>query len=84
MGGRIIFELLSCNASDASRKEKYVRVNINDGVTALPDCQSGPGSSCPLEEFAARTKRRGEEVGVFGEICGLEEGAAERITFLHQ
>lgn len=87
MGGRIIFELLACRAApggDVQPGEKYVRVNINDGITALPDCHNGPGMSCPLGEFAARTQRRGAQVGDFGELCGLEEGAAERITFLHQ
>lgn len=84
MGGRIIFELLSCNASNDSPKGQYVRVNINDGITALPDCQSGPGKSCPLADFAARTKKKGEDAGDFGELCGLDEGAADRITFLHQ
>ena len=84
MGGRIIFELLSCKVDKPSKAEKFVRLNINDGITALPDCQSGPGKSCPLEQFAARTKRKGDEVGDFREVCGLDEGKAERITFLHQ
>jgi acid phosphatase len=86
MGGRVIFELLSCAAGRglASQREKFVRLNVNDGITALPDCQSGPGKSCPLAEFAARTKRRGHEVGDFRALCGLGEDAADRITFLHQ
>jgi acid phosphatase len=84
MGGRIIFELLSCRAKNTPGLAKFVRLNINDGITAIPDCQSGPGRSCPLAQFAARTRRKGEEVGEFGKLCGLEDGAAERITFLHQ
>ncbi|KAF1944215.1 phosphoglycerate mutase-like protein [Clathrospora elynae] len=84
MGGRIIFELLSCNTSVYTGPEKFVRLNINDGITAIPDCHSGPGKTCPLAEFAARTKKKGEEVGDFRELCGLDEDAAERITFLHQ
>ncbi|KAL5118222.1 hypothetical protein ACEQ8H_003894 [Pleosporales sp. CAS-2024a] len=86
MGGRIIFELLSCHDAEnaAPRPAKYVRLNINDGITAIPDCQSGPGRSCPLQQFAARTRKKGQESGNFGSLCGLEEGAAERITFLHQ
>ncbi|KAH7398688.1 3-phytase B precursor [Phaeosphaeria sp. MPI-PUGE-AT-0046c] len=84
MGGRIIFELLSCHGTGTSRPEKFVRLNINDGITALPDCQSGPGKSCPLSRFAERTKKKGEEVGDFKELCGLDEDAAGRITFLHQ
>ncbi|KAH8717101.1 histidine phosphatase superfamily [Phaeosphaeriaceae sp. PMI808] len=84
MGGRIIFELLSCRTKDSPEPDKFVRLNINDGITAIPDCQSGPGQSCPLKQFAARTKRKGEEVGDFKELCGLSEDAADKITFLHQ
>jgi acid phosphatase len=84
MGGRIILELLSCNTSSSSEPEKFVKLNINDGITSIPDCNSGPGQSCPLAHFAARTKRKGEEVGDFNKLCGLSEDAAERITFLHQ
>jgi acid phosphatase len=84
MGGRIIFELLSCRADAQAIPEKFVRLNINDGITAIPDCDSGPGNSCPLAEFAARTKKKGEEVGDFRELCGLDEDAAGRITFLDQ
>jgi hypothetical protein len=84
MGGRIIFELLSCSTEKSSQDEKFVRLNINDGITAIPDCDNGPGKSCPLAEFVARTKRKGEEVGDFRELCGLSADAAERITFLRQ
>ncbi|KAF2830200.1 phosphoglycerate mutase-like protein [Ophiobolus disseminans] len=84
MGGRIIFELLSCRKKGVDGEEKFVRLNINDGITALPDCQSGPGRSCPLGQFAARTKRRGEEVGDFRQLCGVDADQAEGITFLHQ
>ncbi|KAF5846803.1 hypothetical protein GGP41_004908 [Bipolaris sorokiniana] len=86
MGGRIVFELLSCRtgSGDDSPREKFVRLNINDGITALPDCHSGPGKSCPLHEFAERTKRKGEEVQGFKDLCGLSDDAAKRITFLSQ
>lgn len=86
MGGRIIFELLSCKTSNNDRdpRERFVRLNINDGITALPDCHNGPGKSCPLEEFAQRTKRKGEELQDFRALCRLDDDAAERITFLKQ
>lgn len=80
MGGRVILELLSCK----QQPDKFVRLNINDGITQIPDCHSGPGHSCPLADFIARTARKGDEAGDFKELCGLEDGAAERITFLHQ
>ncbi|KAF2177173.1 phosphoglycerate mutase-like protein [Zopfia rhizophila CBS 207.26] len=87
MGGRIIFELLSCSIKHnygRTTHDHYVRVNINDGITAIPRCENGPGRSCPLAEFGVRVKQKGEEVGDFREKCGLEEGIPERITFLKQ
>jgi acid phosphatase len=87
LGGRTILEVLSCGAkpyTSTTDKSKFVRVIINDGVTALPDCDSGPGRSCSLEEFVERTRRKGVEVGSFRDRCGLGGDKAERITFLHQ
>ncbi|KAF2036313.1 phosphoglycerate mutase-like protein [Setomelanomma holmii] len=84
MGGRVIFELLSCHVKDAPGPEKFVRLNVNDGITALPDCNSGPGKSCPLGQFVSRTKERGVEVGDFRELCGLSGDAKHQIEFLHQ
>jgi len=100
MGGRIIFERLACPLQPCYDNSEYgypnhvyclppedayyVRVNVNDGIVALPGCDGGPGSSCPLEEFEARVQRRGREVRDFKDVCGLEDGAAEGIAFLHQ
>ncbi|CAO2650994.1 Nn.00g092910.m01.CDS01 [Neocucurbitaria sp. VM-36] len=84
MGGRIIFELLSCKQTSSSSTGKFVRLNINDGITAIPGCDNGPGNSCALAQFATRTMKRGKDVGDFRELCGLDEDAADRISFLHQ
>lgn len=86
MGGRVIFERLSCSseASKRARGDTYVRVNINDGIVAIPDCDNGPGSSCPLKDFLERVKARGAELGDFREKCGIGEDMPDRITFLHQ
>lgn len=82
MGGRIIFELLSCNVNN--NHDQYVRININDGITAVPGCDNGPGGSCPLETFMKRVERKGVEVGDFREMCGLGEDSEESISFLKQ
>ncbi|KAK0292553.1 hypothetical protein LTR35_000583 [Friedmanniomyces endolithicus] len=66
------------------KEEYFVRVNVNDGIVALPGCDGGPGRSCPLGEFAERVTRRGKEVGEFREVCGLPRDAKGRIEFLHQ
>ena len=63
----------------------YLRININDGPVALPGCSnSGPGSSCPLHEFLAHVRSRGEEVGDFREMYGLGPDVPGKITFSHQ
>ncbi|KAI4281681.1 MAG: hypothetical protein L6R38_003499 [Xanthoria sp. 2 TBL-2021] len=91
MNGRIIFERLKCNRASKEKlkdQEKipkhYVRININDGIVPFPHCTSGPGSSCPLEDFLAIVQRRGREIGDFRKICGLGDDAPARIEFLHQ
>ena len=95
MGGRIILEVLSCKPNRSSNErgapqekaaldDRFVRLNINDGITPFPDCNSGPGQSCPLARFVARTQRRGKDGGDFREVCGLEEGDAGAVSFLRQ
>ncbi|KAI9842419.1 MAG: acid phosphatase pho5 [Sclerophora amabilis] len=94
MGGRVIFERLTCRPSSSSSsastsseqtgKSSFIRININDGIVALPDCSSGPGHSCPLPEFLEIIRERGKEVGDFREVCGLGKDAPDRISFLHQ
>ncbi|KAI9787880.1 MAG: acid phosphatase pho5 [Peltula sp. TS41687] len=91
MGGRVIFERLSCRSTSTSHRHQdkqdnniYVRINVNDGIVALPGCDGGPGKSCPLGDFANLVRKRGEEVGDFRQVCGLGPDAADRITFLHQ
>lgn len=84
MGGRTIFEVLSCRVNSEAVPSQFVRININDGITAIPDCDKGPGKSCPLEDFAKRVQQTGEQVEDFREMCGLGPEVADHITFLHQ
>ncbi|KAI5300116.1 hypothetical protein KEM56_002709, partial [Ascosphaera pollenicola] len=51
MGGHLTIERLSCR-NDANGP--YVRMIINEAVVPIRDCQSGPGFSCPLSQFARR------------------------------
>ena len=93
MGGRVLFEWLACEVSapsypssafEKNDEEVFVRINVNDGIVALPGCRDGPGESCALDRFLEIVKGRGEVVGDFREVCGLGPDAADRITFLHQ
>ncbi|CDO92877.1 unnamed protein product [Kluyveromyces dobzhanskii CBS 2104] len=45
MGARIFTEKLKCGNSS------YVRYIVNDAVIPVPGCSSGPGFSCPMEDF---------------------------------
>lgn len=87
MGARITLERLTCPSptsdNQAQPSDIYVRININDKVKPLPYCRSGPGHSCPLAEFAGHVQRRGQEVGDFGEVCGLGSDVGG-ISFLRQ
>ena len=85
MGGRIIFERLSCTPkSKSTEKEIFVRFNVNDGIVPLEGCADGPGKSCPLNGFLEHVKRRGEIAGDFRKLCGLSHDAPDRPTFLRQ
>ncbi|KAL8700984.1 MAG: hypothetical protein Q9201_005150 [Fulgogasparrea decipioides] len=94
MNGRIILERLACPSTSkvsttntderVAPRKHFIRVNINDGIVALPTCSSGPGASCPLEDFLALVQRREKEIGDFSEACGLESDKPGGITFLHQ
>ncbi|KAK2765097.1 acid phosphatase pho5 [Arachnomyces sp. PD_36] len=84
MGGRIIFERLTCPPT-SSPSEQFIRINVNDGIMPLGNCTSGPGQSCPLGQFAEFVRRRGVELGDFEEACGIEKSVdGGRLTFLHQ
>ncbi|KAK7513796.1 histidine phosphatase superfamily [Phyllosticta citriasiana] len=89
MGGRTIFERLSCQSRSSetggnAAVDAFVRVNINDGVVAIPGCANGPGGSCPLSDFANRVKDRGAALGNFNDLCGLAPAMPSQITFLRQ
>ncbi|KAJ5092519.1 hypothetical protein NUU61_007389 [Penicillium alfredii] len=77
MGARVTLERLTCSTSG----EVYLRVNINDRVMPLSNCQSGPGKSCPLGEFEEYVRRRHQEVGEFGKyvIISRDPYPGERV-----
>jgi acid phosphatase len=87
MGGRIIVERMSCKELGflgTVTEESFVRININDGIIAVPHCNNGPGHSCPLENFLGIIEQKVAKAGNFKQKCGLPDGSKEGITFLHQ
>ncbi|KAK1141719.1 hypothetical protein N8T08_008817 [Aspergillus melleus] len=67
MRGTIAFERLNCGDST------NVRILLNDAVYPLPSCNSGPGKSCPVEQYASYVSNQRKKYGSFASICGLEE-----------
>ncbi|KAG6883739.1 hypothetical protein C0993_004158 [Termitomyces sp. T159_Od127] len=75
--------------------ESYVRIRsfadsgslfrqINNAPVAIPGCVSGPGNSCPLDEFTAYVQQRGVASGDYVKTCGLENvsNATSVVSFL--
>ncbi|KIJ52658.1 hypothetical protein M422DRAFT_776265 [Sphaerobolus stellatus SS14] len=79
--GTVAFERLSCISG--SKISKSVRVKANDAVVPISTCRSGPGSSCPLDQFVAYVKQRGKVAGDFVQKCGLSgvSNATDTVDF---
>ncbi|GLB18587.1 acid phosphatase pho5 [Aspergillus tubingensis] len=52
MGGRLTIERMNCTDSVLAPGGIFVRLVLNEAVVPLENCQSGPGYSCPLDEYA--------------------------------
>ena len=78
MWGTIGFERLSCAVDDAASaggrnvtEQRFVRIVLNNVVYLVLDCQSGPGRSCPLEQYAALLRRKQAVARGFATVCGI-------------
>jgi acid phosphatase len=84
MGGRVIFERIRCPQHETSQSSTiFVRVNVNDGIVAIPDCDVREGL-CPLDEFVALLRRYEQQTGDFRTVCNVPDHLPDHITFLHQ
>ncbi|GKZ20783.1 acid phosphatase pho5 [Aspergillus brasiliensis] len=52
MGGRLTIERMNCTDSALAPAGIFVRLVLNEAVVPLESCQSGPGFSCPLQEYS--------------------------------
>ncbi|KIY43671.1 phosphoglycerate mutase-like protein, partial [Fistulina hepatica ATCC 64428] len=74
MRGYLALERMTCVTSgnyDNATTAVYVRVRTDHAPQALPGCSSGPGFSCPFEDWKNYIAERGEIAGDFVETCGL-------------
>ncbi|KZO96059.1 phosphoglycerate mutase-like protein [Calocera viscosa TUFC12733] len=66
--GYVALERLNCTTPSGS--SQYVRVQANSAPIPIPGCVSGPGSSCPLAQFAQYVSQdRLQHVGEFVSTC---------------
>lgn len=57
--------------------ELYIRIILNDAVYPVLDCQSGPGNSCLLTDYAAFIHEQNEAAGNFVEFCNVTAAGSE-------
>ncbi|OBA28504.1 acid phosphatase, partial [Hanseniaspora valbyensis NRRL Y-1626] len=65
MGARFILENYECNNSS------YVRYVINDAVVPVPNCSSGPGFSCEINDYYQYTEDRMSNITDFATACNI-------------
>lgn len=75
MGATIVFEKLVCGNDSV-----FIRLVINDSVVPIPSCQTGPGLTCPLDQFVRFLTDRIEK-NPYVKDCGLDESLPTEIDF---
>ncbi|MBQ5154048.1 histidine-type phosphatase [Macrococcus caseolyticus] len=71
----------STQNSTSQESNVFVRVVLNEAVVPLKNCSSGPGYSCPLNEFNDWVDNRLSQIPVYNEFCNLPEGAPKYLEF---
>ena len=62
--------------STVLREEIWARAAILTKGTAIHGCESGPGRSCPLDQYNNQVlARKWKESGSFEEFCKLKPGS---------
>lgn len=64
--GHVGLERLTCSDGD------FVRLIVNEDPMPIPDCQNGPGRTCPLKSFKALIEKRRSIFDDFQEGCKKE------------
>jgi acid phosphatase len=89
MGGRLIFELVTCDRYGSQLGRSAIRLFINDALVNLERLPLAEAfidveGAISLSSFQTFVERRGVEVGDFRLVCGLSSDAPARIDFLRQ
>lgn len=69
-----------------AHKDIYIYYTCTDPAhsTAVSSCQSGPGRSCPLDQYVKLVQAKNAKAGDFVETCGIQNvtGTAETTFFM--
>ncbi|KIW30485.1 uncharacterized protein PV07_06227 [Cladophialophora immunda] len=80
MRGTIGFERLTCTGSGKRGQTpgQFLRIILNDVVYPVVGCDSGPGRSCPLPQYAQLVVQKQAQAGGFVDACfGANQTAAK-------
>lgn len=69
--GHVGMEKMTCKRGSAEGESsgEFIRFIANTAPRPIPDCQSGPGASCPLEEFETLIGKGAEKHKDFHKVC---------------
>ncbi|EXJ86519.1 hypothetical protein A1O3_03470 [Capronia epimyces CBS 606.96] len=87
MGGRLVLERIACGTKfQASPKEHFIRLFVNDGLMRFPGLPSinKIKHAVRLADFQKFVASRKDFFGDFRQVCNLSQDAPDKITFLHQ
>ncbi|RVX65949.1 hypothetical protein B0A52_09834 [Exophiala mesophila] len=67
--GHVGMEKMSCDER-AGQQGDYIRVIANTAPRPIPQCQDGPGASCPIDKFADAVAKGAKKYGDIHSVCG--------------
>lgn len=69
--GQIALERFDCQ-SKMTINGSFVRILVNESPKALPGCNSGPGASCPFDQYMNYVKQRDDFFDDFSKACHID------------
>ncbi|KAL5115125.1 hypothetical protein ACEQ8H_006961 [Pleosporales sp. CAS-2024a] len=80
--GHVGMEKMTCHGGgalgDNNNNNVYVRFIANTAPRPIPACQSGPGASCPFDEFRKRIGEGAEAHRDFHKVCDKKKKKKEK------
>jgi hypothetical protein len=70
--GHVGMEKINCG-KDSGMEGDFVRVVANTAPRPIPNCQHGPGASCPFATFQEIIAAGAEKYSDFASVCGKDE-----------